>query len=112
MNSTFRLKKNEDFQHVLSLKKRTGNQAYTLYLSQNKLPHVRVGISTSKKLGNAVTRNRIRRQVRSMIQHILVMEQSIDLVVIVRSHYLTQAFELNQQQLTSLIRSLGGSLIS
>jgi ribonuclease P protein component len=112
VNSTFRLKKNEDFQHVISLKKRSGNQAFTLYLSQNKLSHARVGISTSKKLGNAVVRNRIRRQVRSMIQHVLVMEQSIDLVIIVKNNYLTQAFELNQQQLIALIRSLGGSLIS
>lgn len=112
MNATFRLKKNEDFQHVLSQKKRSGNQAYTLYLTHNKFPHVRVGISTSKKLGNAVTRNRIRRQVRSMIQNHLVTEQAIDLVIIVKNAYLQQSFEINQQQLMTLIRSLGGSLIS
>ncbi len=112
MNKSFRLKKNEDFQQTISAKHRLGNSSFTIYLSHNDLGHLRVGISTSKKLGIAVVRNRIRRQVRSMIQHRLVVDQSIDLVIIVKNGYLLQSFVDNEQLLLKLIRSLGGSFIS
>jgi len=112
VNKVYRLKKNEDFQHTISGKKRLGNSSFTIYLTRNELGQVRVGISTSKKLGIAVVRNRIRRQVRSMIQHRLVVDQSLDLVIIVKNDYLTRSFLDNEQQLLTLIRSLGGSLLS
>lgn len=112
MNKAYRLKKNEDFQHTISAKKRLGNACFAIYLSHNELSHLRVGISTSKKLGIAVIRNRIRRQVRSMIQHRLVVDQPMDLVIIVKNGYLNHSFTDNEQLLLTLIRSLGGSFIS
>ena len=65
MEKAYRIKKNSDFQTIYKKGKSVANRqfvAYTYNNSENK--HFRLGISVSKKLGNAVTRNRIKRAIR------------------------------------------------
>ncbi len=53
----------------------------------NHLPHSRLGMAVSRKVGNAVVRNRIRRRIREsfrLLQHDL--PAGYDLVVIARPH--------------------------
>jgi ribonuclease P protein component len=64
----------------------------------------RFGLSVSKKIGNAVTRNRIKRQLRMMIQQQIDLNQSTDYVIIIRSEYLKKDFADNQ---TNLIQTIG-----
>ena len=42
-----------------------------LYVYRNRSGHMRVGITASKKIGNAVTRNRARRVIRAALQQVL-----------------------------------------
>jgi ribonuclease P protein component len=60
----FRLNRLTDFKRVRRLGKSYAHPLVLLIASPNQLPQVRVGIITSKALGNAVTRNRIRRRLR------------------------------------------------
>jgi ribonuclease P protein component len=61
-----RLRKNTDF--VGTMKgKRLSTDGLSLFYRQNGTDNLRVGISVSKKLANAVKRNRLRRQIRSCI---------------------------------------------
>ena len=54
--------------HNKILKMTTGDSAHKLYSSRkkNSLPNNRAGFTVSAKLGNAVTRNRVRRQLREI----------------------------------------------
>jgi ribonuclease P protein component len=54
MKVKYRVKTHEDFQEVIKEKKTVSNRIYVLYYKKNELNHSRVGISSSKKLGNAV----------------------------------------------------------
>ena len=103
MKVKYRVKTHEDFQEVIKEKKTVSNRIYVLYYKKNELNYSRVGISSSKKLGNAVTRNKIRRQIRMMAQQVINFENSIDYCIIVRKSYLEQTFEDNKKELSILI---------
>ena len=61
-----RIRKNTEF--VATMKgKRLSTDGLSLFYRQNGTDNFRVGISVSKKLANAVKRNRLRRQIRSCI---------------------------------------------
>lgn len=60
----YRLKRQNDFNEVFQKGKRVYSNSVTLlYLKKNKL---KIGISVSKKHGNAVKRNRIKRLIRAV----------------------------------------------
>lgn len=82
-----RLHRREDFAAVYDAKVRESRGPLTVYARPNGLPNLRMGISTSRKVGIAARRNRIRRLLREsfrLMQHEL--PASYDLLVIVRAH--------------------------
>ena len=84
-----RIKKSDDFLLTIKHGKTYRSDAYTLHISNNPYSYTRVGISVSSKLGNAVTRNRIKRQVRSMCDSLIdYTKQSLDIVIVVRKPFL------------------------
>lgn len=58
------LKENRDFKRIYARGKSCPHPLLVTYARKNRLPFNRVGITTSKKIGNAVTRNRARRIIR------------------------------------------------
>lgn len=65
VEKAYRIKKNSDFQFIYKKGKSVANKQFVVYTKVNKeLEHFRLGISVSKKLGNAVVRNRIKRAIR------------------------------------------------
>lgn len=65
MKKTFRIKKDSEFQSVFKGGKSFANRQFVVYMYKNELNvPFRIGLSVSKKVGNAVTRNRIKRYVR------------------------------------------------
>ena len=66
MKKEYRIKKNEEFQKIIRQKKSIVHSKFVIYFRKND-EHLRIGISVSKKLGNAVVRNKIKRQIRMMI---------------------------------------------
>lgn len=86
MRKANRVKKNKEFQEIFKNGKSFANRQFVVYsLKKPGQPHFRIGISVSKKLGNAVCRNQIKRYIR---QAFLELEQDIlneyDLVIIAR----------------------------
>lgn len=86
MEKAYRIKKNDDFQKVYKQGKSVANKQFIIYrLNNQENEHFRLGISVSKKIGNAVTRNRIKRAIReSFTRH----KQDIikdDFIVIARN---------------------------
>lgn len=63
-NNTKGLKKDSDFRKVYKHGKSFANRYLVMYILENKSDSSRVGISVSKKVGNAVTRNKVRRKIK------------------------------------------------
>lgn len=106
MKKEYRLKKNEDFSKVIKKKNSVGSRNFILYINQNELSHLRVGISVSKKLGKAVVRNKIKRQVRMMVKDNFNWNQNYDIIVIVRKNYLDNSYKDNKKDLSYLYRKI------
>lgn len=59
------IKSNKDFMKVYKKGRFSANSLITIYFLPNRSPYNRIGITTSKKIGNAVQRNRARRIIRA-----------------------------------------------
>ena len=77
-----------------------------LFIIERIIEHLKVGISVSKKLGNAVIRNKTKRQVRMMAQQVFDKNQKLDIIVIVRNKYLLSSFEENKKDLIYLYNKI------
>ncbi|WP_226677710.1 ribonuclease P protein component [Rossellomorea aquimaris] len=67
MRKEQRVKKNKEFQEIFKKGTSVANRQFVLYLLKKEDPQpFRIGISVSKKIGNAVCRNQIKRYVRQV----------------------------------------------
>ncbi|WP_147802525.1 ribonuclease P protein component [Alkalicoccus halolimnae] len=86
MKKQHRLKKNEEFQHVFQRGSSAANRQFVVYqLPRQEQTHIRIGLSVSKKLGNAVQRNRIKRLMKEVLRDLTEdLKQEYDVVIIAR----------------------------
>ncbi|KMT21743.1 ribonuclease P protein component [Clostridium cylindrosporum] len=64
MKSEERIKRNSHFRYIYNRGKSISNDTLVLYTLKNKKDINRVGISVSKKVGNSVIRNKVKRLIR------------------------------------------------
>lgn len=64
MEKKYRLRKNMEFKKVYSVGKNYWNRNFVLYIRKNGLDETRVGFTITKKHGNSVVRNKIRRRMK------------------------------------------------
>ncbi|MCR5066639.1 MAG: ribonuclease P protein component [Erysipelotrichaceae bacterium] len=109
MKKQYRVKKNEEFEKIITDGEKAVSRRFVLYYHPAAFDYDRVGISAGKKLGDAVDRVRIRRQVRMMIQEIFDFHSGSDYIVIVRPGYLSGSFADNKNDLSVLYKSVYNS---
>jgi len=113
-----RLRKRREFEECYASGVRVSGRHLLLFLLQRTAPgnapsspqRPRLGISVSKRVGGAVTRNRVRRRLREIFRRSreLFGTQAGDLVVNARPSASDATFEeLAQEYRTLLARSLG-----
>jgi ribonuclease P protein component len=106
MKKERRITSNIEFQSIIQHKRYVTNGSFVIYVKKRKFDYSRVGISVSKKLGSAVERNKVKRQVRMMLQILFKPELNYDAVIIVRQNYLTKAYEENEKLLENVLNKV------
>lgn len=84
MKKEYRVKKSQDFDNIIRKKQSFANRQFVIYYQENKLDHMRLGISVSKKLGKAHERNRLKRYVRESFKIRKDFLKNYDIIIIVR----------------------------
>lgn len=83
----FRVRSSREFQHVYGGRHRRESGPLLVYGRPNGLGHPRLGLSVSRKVGNAVRRNRIKRRLREAFRRLKVeLDDAFDFVIVVRPH--------------------------
>lgn len=99
------VKKNEDFKKILDMKKTIGNRYMVVYYNENNIYRNRYGISVSKKLGNAVIRNKIKRQVKNIIdKHENLFKKNQDYIIIIKKAFLDLTFQEKEKSIVNLLK--------
>lgn len=100
------IKKNEDFSIILSEGKRVKNNYYSIYYKESK--NNLFGISIPTKTGKAVVRNKIKRQLKNIIDHNKnYIQTGYDYVIIVRRSILELDFKERETQFMELMKKIG-----
>ena len=106
------IKTTKSFKTVYNNGQHFANHLFVMYSLANNGHESRLGISISKKVGNAVVRNRLRRQVKEVMRlcaHSVAVGFDIVIVVRVAAGALAQegAYQKVDKALTYLLRKLG-----
>ena len=99
------IKKNQDFQRIIKNNKSIVSKEFIIYLEKNNNSIYHFGISVSKKLGNAVVRNKLKRQVKSIIDK-KDYQNTFNCIIILRKGVLKINYWEMQNALFKIIEKL------
>ncbi|MCM1370453.1 MAG: ribonuclease P protein component [Clostridium sp.] len=85
------LKENRDFDRIIKNNKAYKYKYYIIYIERNKSDVYKFGLSVGKKIGNAVTRNRVKRQIKSIIDK-KNYQKGFNCIIIVNKNILNDEF--------------------
>ena len=80
------IKKNDEFKNVYKKGKKIVNKFFIFYYFKNNLGYDRIGFTVSKKVGNAVVRNKVKRRLKAFLrENTQLYPTNFKLVIIARS---------------------------
>ena len=69
MRKLYIVQRKDEFDNIINSCPYKKNNCFVIYYKDNNLKYDRFGISVGKKMGNAVERNKYKRQIRSIIDN-------------------------------------------
>ena len=85
MKRRYRVQKNQHFQEIRRNGQSHSNKLLVLCVLPNNLTHNRFGFSVSRRIGNAVTRNKVKRRLREIMRlRLESIKPGYDIVLIAR----------------------------
>lgn len=102
-----RIKSHQEFQSTIKNGKSIRNDSFIVYFLKNEYGYPRVGISIPTKSGHAVTRNKMKRQIRAILSHELNLNLGFDLIFITRRSYDINNFSKTSQDIVMLLNKVG-----
>ena len=98
------IKNSRDINKILNDRKCIRNKYYSIFLGENNEDTYRFAICVSKKIGNAVVRNKIKRQTKDIIDKSnLIFKTNKDYVIIVSREINSIDFNEMKKNLIDLI---------
>ena len=110
MQKYLTLNENTAFQRVYYRGKSSAKPALVIYALKNRVGICRVGITTSKKTGNAVERNRSRRIIRAAYQSVFAeyeLTGNYDIVFVSRTKTKYLKMPQVKKQMTECMKEVG-----
>ena len=103
-----RIKDNREFVSTVRKGNVLKHSPFIIHFIKNDKNVCRIGLSVSKKLGNAVTRNRVKRQTRAMCDSLVnYTSHTFDVVIVIKEEFLNLSFDDNKSILNNLLSKIG-----
>lgn len=99
------IRKNLDFDRIIKNNRSYKYKDYIIYVERTDNEEYHFGLSVGKKIGNAVTRNKIKRQLKTIIDE-KNYEKGINCIIIVRKGVLEKSFIEKKEDLISALKKL------
>jgi ribonuclease P protein component len=106
MKSVIKIKENRDFRRAYAKGKALVSPYAVVYVLKNRFGSIRLGITTGKKIGNAVKRNRAKRVIRAAFEPIVPhIDEGYDFVIVARTRILNVKSQVVSKAIYELLRS-------
>lgn len=101
-----RVKDTRYFNDIIAKGKYKKNKLFVIYIMKSEPEVKKFGIAVGKKVGNAVIRNKLKRQLRNIIDETkLLFPKGFDYIIIVKRNCLESSYKEMKEALTSLIET-------
>ena len=108
MKKLIKLKQNYEFRRAYTRGKSYVSPYFVIYLYATKKQTVRLGITTGKKIGGAVSRNRARRVLTAAFQGLLPqLKGGYDFVIVARPRILAVKSTQAHDKMSQLLEAAG-----
>lgn len=107
MKKKYRVKKSQEFEKIIKYKRfftDKNDKSIVLYIKEKNEDNSRVGITVKKKIGNAVVRNKVKRQVRMMVQEIYDFNENFDSILLIKEKFVENDYLTNKNTLERLYK--------
>jgi len=96
---------NREFNNIIDNQKFFKNQHYVIYIRKKNKEKSRFGIAVGKKVGNAVIRNRLKRQLRNIIvENLILFQNDYDYIIMVKKQCLNDKYSIMNESLKKLLK--------
>ena len=101
------VRKSEDFSRIINKRNGISNKAFIINQEDNNKKITKFGITFKHNLCNAVMRNKLKRQVKSIIDNNKnIYEISKNYIIIIREGALSLSYQEKEKELISLFNKL------
>lgn len=107
MKKANRVRKHEEFSEIIHQHNCCRGKLTSIYWLAKPEHSVRIGISVGKKNGGAVTRVRIKRQVRAICDELFATSDPYDVIIVVKPAYTPELREQIREEIREAIAKFG-----
>lgn len=104
MKKEYRIKKQQEMDKIFKTSKRFKSDNYMLVYSKTNEEHFRFAISIGSKFGNAVERNKIKRQIRAIISKNKQCLKNYLFIIVVKPRQEKQNFIQIENELINILK--------
>ena len=102
MNKKYRLKKTFEIEKLFKKKLSVGNSFFVIYYNVSSINTPKIAFSVSKKLGNAVFRNKEKRILREIFRKHIDIINNLEILIVERKNAINLTFEEKEKQIYNL----------